>query len=793
MTWPFENDTRAIVKKLAKRSLATDRSRNLVALITIGLCVCLMALFAFLDTAMNEQTLERIRGQYQSGCQNLSYADIDRLVSAGKFEQWGYQSSTESIRYRDANLYVQFYDEGMRTLMSTAAVSGEYPRQENEICVEREFLKYFSLPEETGQTLSINLGYGSQTYVISGILEKGNASRSFYVYISEALAASQSDKPFTLRFRLAGSDAGRPEQLQADIEAFYREMNIPEDDTFLSSNYFDMSSLYLGSDMPIYVVAVLIAIACAAVVYNIFYISVMGKLREYGRLKVIGTTPRQLRQVVKRERRILMWVGIASGLLIAAALSNLLYPGYWNWEKNLRYTVFVIVTAAAIIVFSTQKALRMAGKVSAIEAVRSSAWQEAPGASRRLRRRLTIFRLACMNFTRSRRKTALTVFSLGMTGILTICVASYSSSVDIEEMARSSFGDGGDYTLSIQDRLDFAQLQKEELLGADTRERLLALPDVDFLTSYSAVYCMIAQSPEADARYLIGGYSEEQMMLYEEDDAVLEGTTDYETLLQNDGILVVRDWEDLLKALYHMEPSIGDTVTLQSEEGISKDYTVMGIVNTFRKGAGTMQAFVLPEEELRTLYPDIKDFTGYINIHAAQASERQRQALYTLLEDPRVEIASLTDLVASTETHLRQICLLLYGLVVFISLFALINLINTLLTNLLVRQQEFGIFQSVGMTGRQLSRMISNECLCYVGVTLLITLSIGTGCAAAVVWKFNQMGLFGRLTYHFPVVSMLVFTGALLAVYGVFRLTAVRFLQKRPLIERMKTVDSREQ
>ena len=44
--------------------------------------------------------------------------------------------------------------------------------------------------------------------------------------------------------------------------------------------------------MEVYVLAVLIAIICAIVIYNIFYISVMGKMREYGRLKVLGTTPK---------------------------------------------------------------------------------------------------------------------------------------------------------------------------------------------------------------------------------------------------------------------------------------------------------------------------------------------------------------------------------------------------------------------------------------------------------------------------------------------------------------------
>ena len=37
MTWPFENDTSAITKKLAKRNLKADKSRNILIIITIAL------------------------------------------------------------------------------------------------------------------------------------------------------------------------------------------------------------------------------------------------------------------------------------------------------------------------------------------------------------------------------------------------------------------------------------------------------------------------------------------------------------------------------------------------------------------------------------------------------------------------------------------------------------------------------------------------------------------------------------------------------------------------------------
>ena len=43
MTLPFENDTRIIVKKLAKRNLKADKSRNILIIITIALGFYTMA------------------------------------------------------------------------------------------------------------------------------------------------------------------------------------------------------------------------------------------------------------------------------------------------------------------------------------------------------------------------------------------------------------------------------------------------------------------------------------------------------------------------------------------------------------------------------------------------------------------------------------------------------------------------------------------------------------------------------------------------------------------------------
>ncbi len=791
MTWPFENDTSAVIKKLANRSMRADRRRSAFVLVTIALAVCLMGTLCFVYSAKQMQTMEHIQGQYQAGCEGMSYEEIQRLAAVGKFEKWGYTAGAASVRYEYSTLSVSFVDPGMIDLMGYGRITGAYPQEEYELCVERSFLDYYKLPGQLGQTITLDLGRGEHAYTVTGILESvsDSASQVFTLWISEREALSDGNPaPYELRFRFDGSQP--PEELKLDIATFFREMGVPEEQTFTSSNYFDAAELALGSGVEIYALALLIALICAIVIYNIFYISVMGKMREYGRLKVLGATPKQLKRVVKRERRILTSVAIPLGLIAAAVISCAVLPGYWSWGDNFLYAAAISLVTYLVVLVATRAPLKLVGSVSAIQAVRATAYseQQGRGVSRQLHRRLTMPRLAWMNFARNRKKAAVTALSLSLTGILLLCVAAYANSVDAREIALASFGDGSDYLLAQHEDAfgpAFVETQRENPLGKDLQERLAALPDVDYITAYSSTSMEIPQIME-DEPFDILGLTEEQMSRMYKGGAVLDGAADYQRLTEQDGILVA-PCGSTLKTVYGAEFQVGDTVTLRCYNGQSKTYAVMGIVEEARVGSG--QFFILPEEELHGLYPEIADFTAYLNVHAAQDSSQLRRAVYDAATDARINVVALGDIVSDMEASLRGELTMFYGILVFIFVFSLINLANTLITNLLARQQELGIFQSVGMSGRQLSRMLSLECLFYAGVALLATLTLGTVCSVVVCKVFDQLGTFGKITYHFPALEMLLFAAALLVVQGAFSAGATQWSQKLSLVERIKAVD----
>ena len=72
--------------------------------------------------------------------------------------------------------------------------------------------------------------------------------------------------------------------------------------------------------------SIFIIFACSLVIYSIFYISSIEKTQEYGRLKVIGATQKQIRCIVQKEGLRLSIVAIPVGIVVGCILGYFTVP-----------------------------------------------------------------------------------------------------------------------------------------------------------------------------------------------------------------------------------------------------------------------------------------------------------------------------------------------------------------------------------------------------------------------------------------------------------------------------------
>lgn len=804
----LKNLNAGIIRRLAANSLKSDKKRNLFLIITIAFSACLMLTLSLKILGENTKVNRYMRGRYQTVFNDLSEQEIRELRERPEVEASGRKKGLCTPRIKDYTLNVEYADQSAASLLTYGNITGSWPEAEEEVAVEEAYLEHLGLPAVPGQILPLDLGDGSvRDYTVSGVLMGENETRVYKVIVSEAYMQTVFDgnPRYDMYIRLKDTENDNMEILKDKVRAFAAANGVAENKVFYSSTYFS-----LGEDLPIEKIlailfcCVLIVIATSLVIYSLFYISVIAKTQEYGRLRVIGTTKKQIRRLVRKEGMFLSGIAIPAGLVLGCILGFLLVPEGWKWSISLLFVIVIGVITEAAVMISIRTPVKIASSVSPVEAVRISAAEENRKTGKRKRRKMTPLNLAILNFSRNKRKAVLTLTSLGFTGILLMCAAAYLSSVDADAMSRSGFGlgcahleleqsDAGS-SADEEGRTDYyTRIQQNNPLDEKLLEAVKQIDGVtDVLIFKGCKSDMIfpemndyARANPEELSFRNIGLTREQMEAYS--GYLTEGTMDYDTLVQNNGILIA-DSDNLIGRYYGYTAKLGDRIQIKTDSGDTAEFQVMGVLRGLRLGID-VPFFYMPDACLPLLKSTVTNFNTHFMLVGDQENEEKiEEAIIGQMEEWNdVEITFLSDLRRQMIVMLDQMKLPLYGLVGFIAIFGLLNLINTLLTNVVTRRQEFGILQSVGMSGKQLSAMLKAECFLYVSGTLFLTLTLGTLAAWILCRVFDQLGTFGKLVFHFPFLPIFIFIALLLVIQVFFSLWAVNYCGKESLVQRIKT------
>lgn len=369
MTWPFENDTSAITKKLAKRNLKADKSRNILIIITIALATCLIMTTTLYFFASQRKSLNDAAGRYQAIINEVDNDTITKLVNDSRV-QVGVSHLLGLVSYGDYKLTVRSMDETLMKLAKYPDLEGELPKSTNEIAITKAFLDRAGLSKSVGDIISLNLGDGEKDYTLCGILPVENSNYS--VFVSQSYIENKLSEPaYSAYIRLNESDGWSKAAIQAELSTLCRELKIQPEQMQFSTYYFSLieqrSSQYIT---VIAFISLIIALACTLVIYSLFYVSIARKTKEYGKLRTIGATGKQMKRIVFREGFHLSKIGIPIGILAGAIAGYVLVPQGWN-----TLMVFVIAAVTALFVYlcvmiAVIKPAKIAAHVTPIEAVR---------------------------------------------------------------------------------------------------------------------------------------------------------------------------------------------------------------------------------------------------------------------------------------------------------------------------------------------------------------------------------------------------------------------------------------
>lgn len=162
-------------------------------------------------------------------------------------------------------------------------------------------------------------------------------------------------------------------------------------------------------------------------------------------------------------------------------------------------------------------------------------------------------------------------------------------------------------------------------------------------------------------------------------------------------------------------------------------------------------------------------------------------ANYTENVDPSLDYESRYTYASEFESFRNMFMLMGSILSLIVGLIGILNFLNAVLTGIITRHREFAMLQSIGMTGKQLKKMLVSEGLYYTLGSVIISFILTVISNPLVATVLENM--FWFFEYHF-IITPLFITMPIFALLGVvLPLISYHFLAKKSIVERLRDVE----
>lgn len=821
---------RRTVTKTAIANLKQNKSRNILIGIAIFLTAFLLVLvpnvgFATMNLEFEgvSQTLPTFHVMYRE----VGEKEAQMLKRHSEAECAGLRGDVGEVVLQDGTALLTYMDEEARKLQKITLEEGHFPEKENEIVVQEGLLKKLGVEAEIGDMVTLpyqiyedgGLSWQyTDTFQIVGFeptTEYSVQNEMFGCLVSEAFYEAhvpETGREYRVVLRIAEADqmnADQIEQKAKELGGAYGILpaNVVMNKEYIVANYVD-PEFYMG----IVCIMLVIILAGMITIYGIYYVSMITKVQEFGQLRAIGATKRQIRRIVLLEGMCTAGTAIPAGLLLGTLLApvcvRMLYGRVDN--GNIRTAVIReslksggvqmingwLILLAAIVSFATVylsllRPMYLAAKISPVEAMRYAGNTDRRKKTRKGYEAVSVGKLTCINLGRNKKRTVLTIVTLSLTGIFYVMISTILACADPKEMAKENIQETFQIQIEsweddkehperswkvIQKGNPFTEAFKEEILAIDGVEKIemksyLAAKEKELKIEGEEVFLSVGGLDDSHSREMEAGLT--------------EGDVTWEELKQAKGTKVIAAVPSYFSLNYPVQ--VGDTFKLvyfDGEKEVTKKVEVAGI-GEYDRGV-TEDTFIMPKETVDGLVTSDLSYAMEIEADPEKYSEVE-SALQRIIESRELfEMKSYGDLLKENETTVQFIGTVCYMLIGILSVIGILNLINTMINSIYVRRKELGILQAIGLSDRQLIRMLQMESMVYTAGTLLLSVTIGGGAGYAVFRYAKEQGLYVGNVYHYPVVQTVILVIIILVIQIVLTYAVNKNFRRQNLIDRIR-------
>lgn len=675
--------------------------------------------------------------------------DVNDIVNVGD-TPLGNSSLTLYLR--------EYHDNALAMYPSVGKVKeGRLPEKENEIALPEDALAYLGLNASVGDTVSLNLNarlmdgsipsydysgnftltailesdyLGYSTGIVDGIAGNGTAEKllpeEYLRYSTDFKTYSKAD------FQKIIDDLAAT----LNLDDFYIQYNWILLDA-LGISYKDAGSIDMGSGFPFMafacvLVGVLVLFAAGLVIYNILKISVTKRIKEYGTLRALGGERGQIYRIVFLQLLILCGAGIplglflgilsAKGVLIAA--TGILNPELFmvNSTDELNMTInsaktgglpYLLISVAVTLLFAMIAAFpaaRYASHVSPIVAMSGQAVK----IKRKIRKHKKIRNFeayyARLNLKRGCGRTAITIISLVMSITVFVALQSFTAlldaSADFQDMHTGDYAVTNEIAGISEDAVNAVGANESVESLATTKLSVYQSMDEDRFDNGMPIYSL-EQAP-FDTDLAVQSYETLQIVSLDEDRFFTRVPNltkqDKADLAAGTACLIKNPIELMIGGMevQQTKVNIGDTISFNSRR-----MRVAGIVdfpieiNNFGFLNG-VQVIVAD-----SIYNDIVGRDNYSEIYPTLKEGADTETFEKWLDDwctdnPGTHWLSYRMSDEQAAESFEQIRMLCWVLIIFVGIIGVLNIINTVYSNIHTRVSEIGMQRAIGMSRKSL-------------------------------------------------------------------------------------------
>lgn len=785
---------------LVKGNLKSSKAKSVLICITIMLTTTLLTSVGIICNnwlKTNKAATIEYSGSFEGIYKRVNKDKLDIIKNNASIDQYGIYKAIGTSQYEDSNLGLIYADNTIKNMANIKFEDGNMPEKENEIAIESGYLNLLNNGAKIGD--KIKLSYESlstgeikeKEFILSGILQTSDiskAQKSYSAIISKSYFVSEEvdeNTKYNVYINIVKPKKLTADEVKESILSIAKNMGIEEYDVRINTDYINASNPDPQVIAGGIIVALIIILSSMLVIYSIFYVSVINKVHEYGKLRAVGATKRQIRKIILREGFILSCIsiplGIAIGYLIGQVviLKALKMDRYGVGGMNIFIAIGVAVITVISVLLSLLKPMKMACNISPVEAMRYDC-NDSKQKKRKGYEEINLKKITFANLSRNKKRTVITLLSLSLSGILFIVASTIMNCMNPENMAKDhSLGDItvylDNYDWNEDGSNNLYDIQANNPLGKEMCERLENIPGVKKINMEKSAWASIDIGAGEKNLEDIQGFDKE---FYDElSEHLVEGEINKEALESGEGLVYTHP-----SYAKEFGIKVGSTQVITIYDGkdsYKKEFTVLALVDiggaSIRIPESVMDSLIKTDTTIRVGLEVKKDMLKSVEEEIKNITDNDEYLSYGTLED-------------SIETYKKSMAItsvLIYSLVIIIGVIGLMNLINTMITSIITRKRELGILQAIGLSDKQLVKMLQIEGLFYTVGTLLITLTLGNILGYIAVIIFRNTGA-SYAIYDYPLTQTIIMIVAITLVQILITYMVTNNFKKDSLVDRIR-------